>query len=80
MIKSFRHKGLEIYGELTDDEVELARKERDNYWLYIVYDIGSGKPKYVRFRNPIETMNWEKLEKVKTETRYMFWPKKGRKV
>lgn len=73
------HKGLEIYGELTDDEAELARRERNNYWLYIVYDIGSGKPKYVRFRNPIETMNWKKFEKVKTETRYVFWPKEGRK-
>jgi len=72
------HKGLEIYGELTDDEAELAMKERNNYWLYIVYDIGSGKPKYVRFRNPIETMNWKKYEKVKTETRYVFWPRKKR--
>ena len=73
------HRGLEIYGELTDDEAELARRERDKYWLYIVYDIASGKPKYVRFRNPIETMNWRKFEKVKTETRYVFWPKEGRK-
>ncbi|OYT46227.1 helicase [Candidatus Bathyarchaeota archaeon ex4484_40] len=73
------HKGLEIYGELTDDEAELARRERDKYWLYIVYDIGSGKPKYVRFRNPIETMNWKKLKRVKTETRYLFWPRKGGK-
>ncbi len=75
------HKGLEIYGELTDDEAELARKERNNYWLYIVYDIGSGKPKYVRFRNPVETMNWKKIEtvKMKAETRYLLTPKIGRK-
>ena len=73
------HKGLEIYGELTDNEAELARRERDKYWLYIVYDIGSGKPKYVRFRNPVETMNWKKLKRVKTETRYLFWPRKGGK-
>jgi len=73
------HKGLEIYGVLTDDEADLARREKDNYWLYIVYDIASGKPKYVRFRNPIETMNWKKFEKVKTEVRYVFWPRKRRK-
>ncbi|MEM4488723.1 MAG: helicase-related protein [Desulfurococcaceae archaeon] len=67
------HAGLEIYGELTDDEAELAKKEKENYWLYIVYDIDSGSPKLLRFRNPLETMNWKIFEKV--ERRYVLWPR-----
>ncbi|MEM3897205.1 MAG: helicase-related protein [Nitrososphaerota archaeon] len=67
------HAGSEIYGELTEDEAELARRERDNYWLYIVYDVKSGSPKLLRFRNPLETMNWRIFERV--ERRYKLWPK-----
>lgn len=67
------HAGFEIYGELTDSEAELARKEGDNYWLYIVYGIKSGHPKLLRFRNPLKTMNWEVIERV--EKRYIFRPK-----
>ncbi|MEM2080618.1 MAG: helicase-related protein, partial [Nitrososphaerota archaeon] len=67
------HAGPEIYGELTDDEAELARREGDNYWLYIVYDVKSGSPKLLRFRNPLETMNWKVFERV--ERRYKLWPK-----
>ncbi|MEM2385089.1 MAG: DUF3883 domain-containing protein, partial [Candidatus Bathyarchaeia archaeon] len=43
------HAGPEIYAELTDDEAELARREGDNYWLYIVYNVKSGSPKLLRF-------------------------------
>ncbi|MEM1718251.1 MAG: helicase-related protein [Thermosphaera sp.] len=67
------HAGLEVCAELTDDEAELARREKERYWLYIVYDINSGSPKILRFRNPLETMNWEVFERV--EKRYRLWPK-----
>jgi len=67
------HAGTEIYGELTDDEAELARREGDNYWLYIVYDVRSSSPKLLRFRNPLATMNWRVFERV--EKRYRLWPK-----
>ncbi|MEM2153191.1 MAG: helicase-related protein [Candidatus Bathyarchaeia archaeon] len=67
------HAGSSVYGELTDDEAELAKKERDNYWLYIVYDVKSSSPKLLKFRNPLETMNWKVFEKV--EKRYILWPK-----
>jgi hypothetical protein len=43
------HKNPEIYGELTHDEAKLAEKEQNRYWLYVVYDIQSGKPKHLRF-------------------------------
>ena len=67
------HKKCEVYAELTDDEAKLAERESDKYWLYIVYDIGSGNPKLLRFRDPLRTMNLETFEKV--ERRYRLWPK-----
>jgi superfamily II DNA or RNA helicase len=68
------HLGPEVYGELTPYEAELAEKERERYWLYIVYNIGS-KPEWVRFRDPVSTMNWEAFEKV--EKRYILRPREG---
>lgn len=65
------HMGSEVYGELTKDEAELARREGERYWLYIVYDIGSGKPKWVRFRDPFKTMNWKVFKTL--EERYRLW-------
>jgi hypothetical protein len=67
------HKGLEIYAELTEDEVEIAAKEKERYWLYIVYDIGSGQPKILRFQNPLETMDLQVLERI--QKRYILRPK-----
>jgi superfamily II DNA or RNA helicase len=66
------HKGLEIYAELTEDEAKVA-KEKEKYWLYIVYDIGSGQPKVLRFQNPLETMDLQVFEKV--QKRYILRPK-----
>ncbi len=62
----------EIYAELTHDEAKLAEKECDRYWLYIVCDIGN-TPKFLRFRDPLKTMNWKVFER--TEKRYLLWPK-----
>ena len=67
------HKGLEIYAELTEGEADLAAKEKEGYWLYIVYDIGSGQPKILRFQNPLETMNLQIFER--TQKRYILRPK-----
>jgi superfamily II DNA or RNA helicase len=67
------HSGSEVYGELTADEANLAQEKGEAYWLYIVYDLGSGEPKLVRFKDPFNTMNWEIFEKV--EKRYILWPK-----
>lgn len=69
------HSGPGVFGELTEDEANLAREKGENYWLYIVYDVESGKPKLLQFRDPFKTMNWEVFEKV--EKRYMLWPKGG---
>ena len=69
------HKGLEVYGVLTDHEAKLAEREKDRYWLYIVYDIGSEKPKHLRFKNPLQTMNWRVYEKIERKRRYYLWPK-----
>jgi superfamily II DNA or RNA helicase len=67
------HKGPEIYAELTEDEAEIAAKEKERYWLYIVYDIGSGQPKVLRFQNPLETMDLQVFEKI--QKRYILRPK-----
>lgn len=67
------HKGQEVYGELTDDEAELAEREGERYWLYIVYDVGSGSPKILKYRNPLKTMNWKVFER--RERRFFLWPK-----
>lgn len=70
------HKDLDVYGELTNREAKLAERERDRYWLYIVYDIGSGEPKHLRFRDPLQTMNWRIYEKIERKKRYYLWPKR----
>jgi superfamily II DNA or RNA helicase len=67
------HKGLEIYAELTEDEVNVAAKEKERYWLYIIYDIGSGQPKALRFQNPLETMDLQVFERI--QKRYILRPK-----
>lgn len=67
------HMGPEVYGELTDDEAELADKEGSRYWLYIVYNVGSEKPEWIRFRDPLRSMEWKIFERV--EKRYRLWPK-----
>ena len=68
------HKGLEIYAELTEEEAKVAAKEKEKYWLYIVYDIGSGHPKVLKFQNPLETMYIQVFEKV--QKRYILRPKR----
>ncbi len=68
------HKGLSVYAELTEEEAKLAVKEKERYWLYIVYDIGSGQPKVLRFQNPLETMDIQVFERI--QRRYLLKPKR----
>ena len=66
------HGGLEVYGELSDEEARVANEKGERYWLYIVYDIEGVGPKLLRFRDPLRTMNWRIYEKI--ERRYLLWP------
>jgi len=59
---------------MKDIEKE-KEKENERYWLYIVYNIKSGKPKLLVFKDPLKTMNWKMFEKVEKRKRYVFWPK-----
>jgi superfamily II DNA or RNA helicase len=73
MIEVKGHRGQEIFAELTEDEAEFAAKEKGRYWLYIIYDIGGEKPKFLRFQNPLETMDLQVFERV--QKRYLLQPK-----
>jgi SNF2 family DNA or RNA helicase len=74
MIEVKGHMGPEVYGELTDDEGDVAQKEGEKYWLCIVYNIRAGF-KLLRFPDPFNSMNYEIIEKVTKEKRYVLWPK-----
>lgn len=50
--------GPTLVVELTEPEFDYAKKLGKRYWLYIVYDIGSGKPKLVAIRDPANTVRW----------------------
>ncbi|MCX8185271.1 MAG: helicase-related protein [Sulfolobales archaeon] len=67
------HKGLEIYAELTEDEARVASREKERYWLYIVYDIESGQPKTLKIQNPLENMDLQVFERI--QKRYILRPK-----
>jgi len=62
--------------ELTETEFEYAKKFGKDYWLYIVYDIGSGKPKLVMIRDPVNTVVWQPIP----EYRYRLAGMKRRDV
>jgi ERCC4-related helicase len=47
--------------ELTEDEFKYAKNLGKSYWLYIVYDIGSGKPKLVMVRDPVNNVVWQPI-------------------
>ncbi len=74
MIEVKGHMGPEVYGELTDDEGQVARAEGAKYWLCIVYNIKAGF-KLLRFPDPFSSMNYEIIEKITREKRYILWPK-----
>jgi len=53
--------GPTLVVELTEPEFNYARKLGERYWLYIVYDIGSGRPKLVAVRDPANTVKWKTI-------------------
>ena len=46
--------------ELTEAEFEVAKRLRDRYWLYIVYNI-SQSPQLLAIRNPAESVRWREV-------------------
>jgi hypothetical protein len=53
--------GPTLVVELTETEFEYAKKFGKDYWLYIVYDIGSGKPRLVIIRDPVNNVIWQPI-------------------
>jgi hypothetical protein len=53
--------GPTLVVELTEPEFNYAKKLGERYWLYIVYDIGSGRPKLVAVRDPANTVKWKTI-------------------
>jgi len=49
------HYGKKIFAEMPEKEFELAKRLKDKYFLYIVYDIGK-EPTLLCFRDPVETL------------------------
>jgi len=47
--------------DLTETEFIYAKKFGKDYWLYIVYDIGSGKPRLVIIRDPVNNVIWQPI-------------------
>lgn len=70
------HSSTQVHAELTENEYKVAEREKDRYWLYIVYDIKTRTPKILRFQNPLETMNIEIIEKRRMEKRFILRPRK----
>jgi hypothetical protein len=70
------HAGPSLLAELSEAEYRFAlekaqkKDERESYWLYIVYNIASGKPRLKRIQNPLSKM---KVETVKV-TKYILKP------
>ena len=46
--------------ELTEAEFEVAKRLRDKYWLYIVYNIKQS-PQLLAIRNPAESVRWREV-------------------
>ena len=65
------HLGPSFLAELTEEEFKLAKEKGENYWLYIVNNIGSGRPKLKAIRNPLAKMKVEVLEAKK----YILFPR-----
>ncbi|WP_196770213.1 protein NO VEIN domain-containing protein [Stygiolobus azoricus] len=50
--------GLDLEIELTETEFSVAKEKGEKYWLYIVYGIGTGKPRLLAVRDPVNNMKW----------------------
>ena len=61
---------LDLEIELTETEFKVAREKGERYWLYIVYGIGTGKPRLLAVRDPVNNMKWREI----SVRRYRFRP------
>ena len=62
--------GLDLEIELTETEFREAMEKGRQYWLYIVYGIGTGKPRLLAVQDPINNMKWREV----SIRRYRFRP------
>jgi len=62
--------GLDLEIELTETEFEVAREKGERYWLYIVYGIGTEKPRLLAVHDPVNNMKWNEV----SVRRYRFKP------
>ncbi|MCE4628070.1 MAG: DUF3883 domain-containing protein [Desulfurococcales archaeon] len=53
--------GLDLSIELTEAEFQLAKEKGGEYWLYIVYGIGTGEPRLLAVRDPANSMRWREV-------------------
>ena len=61
------HYGRKIFAEMPEEEFKLAKKLRDKYYLYIVFNIEEN-PTLLCFRDPVETL------RVVVKQRYILGP------
>lgn len=68
------HRGSQAVVELTEKEYEFAKRHRDKYWLYIVLNVGSPKPKIIAIQDPLSKLKFKpckkKVVEERVETRY----------
>lgn len=62
--------GLDLEIELTEAEFQVAKEKGGQYWLYIVYGIGLGKPRLLAVQDPVNNMKWREV----SVRRYRFRP------
>ena len=62
--------GLDLEIELTETEFKVATEKGKQYWLYIVYGIGLGKPRLLAVQDPVNNMKWKEV----SIRRYRFKP------
>jgi len=53
--------GLDLDVELTEAEFEVAKEKGERYWLYIVYGIGTGRPRLLAVRDPVNNVRWSEI-------------------
>jgi len=63
--------GLDLEVELTETEFRIAVEKGKQYWLYIVYGIGTGKPRLLAIQDPVNSMKWKEV----SVKRYRFEPR-----
>jgi hypothetical protein len=62
--------GLDLEIELTETEFRVAKEKGEKYWLYIVYGIGTGRPRLLAVRDPVNNMRWSEV----SVRKYRFRP------